>query len=172
MKGTIVKCLEELVKAKGGGEVWKAILAKAGLPTHSIFPTTAVVPDGDVLKLVGATAEVLKVSVQDAMDAFGEYWSTTYAPGIYSTYFERAKTTREFLLKLDEIHVAMTKSMAGAAPPHFKYEDQGPKHLVMHYSSPRGLVALMPGLVRGIAKFYKEKVTVRVEGNAVHILFG
>jgi hypothetical protein len=41
----------------------------------------------------------------------------------------------------------------------------------MHYSSPRGLVALMPGLIHGVAKFYKEKVSVRVDGNAVHISF-
>ena len=41
----------------------------------------------------------------------------------------------------------------------------------MHYSSPRGLVALMPGLIHGVAKFYREKVGVRVEGSAVHITF-
>jgi hypothetical protein len=171
MKGTIVKCLEDLVKAKGGVEPWKAILAKAGMPAHSIFTTSGVVADGDVLKLVGATAEVLKISAQAAMDAFGDYWSTTYAPAIYGVYFQRAKTARDFLLSLDEVHVAMTKSMAGAAPPRFKYEDKGPKHLVMHYSSPRGLVALMPGLIHGVAKLYKEKVTVRTEGNALHINF-
>lgn len=170
MKGTIVKCLEGLAKLKGGDAAWKAILNKAGVPDHTIFTTTTVVPDGDVLKMVGAAAEVLKVSVQQAMDAFGDHWSTTYAPKIYSVYFERAKSAKAFLLSLDDIHVAMTKTMAGAAPPRFRYEDKG-RELVMHYSSPRGLVALMPGLIHGVAKLYKEKVTVRTEGNTLHIVF-
>jgi Haem-NO-binding len=171
VKGTIVKCLEELVKSKPGGpEAWKAILTKAGLPASSLFTSTGVVPDAEVLKLVGATAEVLKVSAQAAMDAFGDHWSTTYAPKIYGVYFEKAKNTRELLLSMDTVHTVMTKT-AGATPPHFTYEDKGPKDLIMHYSSPRGLVALMPGLIAGVAKYYGEKVQVRTVGNALHIHF-
>ena len=169
MKGTIVKCLEELVKTKFGEDKWKAILAKAGMDSHAMFMVTAVVPDADVLKLVGATAEVLGIPVQAAMDAFGEHWSMTYAPKLYSVYFEKAKSARELLLNMDKVHIAITKS-AGATPPHFTYEEKG-KELIMHYQSPRGLVALMPGLIQGVAKYYKEKVQVRLEGNNVHITF-
>jgi hypothetical protein len=32
-------------------------------------------------------------------------------------------------------------------------------------------VALMPGLIHGVAKLYKEKVTVRTEGNSLYITF-
>jgi hypothetical protein len=170
MKGTIVKCLEELVKTKFGEDKWKAILAKAGMDSHAVFMVTAVVPDGDVLKLVGATAEVLGIPPQAAMDAFGEYWSLTYAPKMYSVYFDKAKSAREFLLNMDKVHITITKT-AGATPPHFTYEDKGPKELVMHYQSPRGLVALMPGLIQGVAKYYKEKVVVKLSGNALHITF-
>ncbi len=170
MKGTIVKCLEALAKSRGGDGAWKAVMEGAGMPAHTIITPTGTVADGDVLKLIGSAAKTLKVTAQAAMDAFGEYWSTIYAPGLYKVYFERAKSTKDFLLLLDDIHVVMTKSMAGAAPPRFRYEDKG-KELVMHYSSPRGLVALMPGLIHGVAKFYREKVGVRVEGSAVHITF-
>jgi hypothetical protein len=172
MKGTIVKCLEDMVKAGAdGAESWKTILSKAGMSPKAMFTSTGVVPDGDVLKLITSAAEVLKMHLGMAMDAFGDYWSTTYAPKTYSAYFARAKSAREFLLSLDQVHVAMTKSMEGAAPPRFRYEDKGPKDLVMHYASPRGMVALMPGLIQGVARFYKEKVTVRTEGNALHIHF-
>lgn len=41
----------------------------------------------------------------------------------------------------------------------------------MHYESFRGLVALMPGLIRGVGKYYKENLTVTVVGNAVHVQF-
>ncbi len=170
MKGTIVKCLEELVKQKAGPEVWKGILAKAGLPTSSMFTTTGVVPDADVLKLVGASAEALHVPVQGAMDAFGDHWSTTYAPKLYGVYFEKARSAKEFLLNLDNVHVLMTRT-AGASPPRFTYEDKGPKDLVMHYSSSRHLEQMMPGLIQGVAKYYHEKVSVRREGSSLHIHF-
>ena len=171
MKGTIVKCLEELVKTKFGEDKWKAILTKAGMDPKSVFMVTAVVPDADVLKLVGTTAEVLGVSATAAMDAFGEHWATVYAPKLYSVYFEKAKNAREFLLNLDKVHTVMTKT-AGATPPHFVYEQPSPNELVMHYKSPRGLVALMPGLIQGVAKFYKEKVAIKLSGDTIHLTFG
>jgi hypothetical protein len=41
----------------------------------------------------------------------------------------------------------------------------------MHYDSPRGLVALMPGLIRGVARYYRETLSVKVKANEVHITF-
>ncbi len=170
MKGTIVKCLEELVRSKFGEPKWKEILAKAGMPPTAIFMTTTVVADADVMKLIQATTAVLKITQEQAFEAFGEHWSTQYAPSIYGMYFDKAKNAREFLLNLDQVHVAMTKN-AGASPPRFKYEWKSEKHLVMTYASPRGLVALMPGLIRGVGKYYKERLDVSLTGNDVHIKF-
>jgi hypothetical protein len=48
----------------------------------------------------------------------------------------------------------MTKPVKFARPPRFGYEWQGEKHLIMHYESGRGLVAPMPGLIRGLGKYY------------------
>jgi hypothetical protein len=169
MKGTIVKCLEELVRTKHGDERWRAILAQCGMAPTTLFFTMSVVPDADVVKLLGATATVLDVTLEEAMDAFGDFWSTTYAPSIYGAYFKKAKGAKDFLLNLDHIHVAMTKT-AGASPPRFRYEWRGDNHLVMHYSSPRGLVALMPGLIRGVGRYFSEKLTVSVKANEVHIV--
>ena len=68
-------------------------------------------------------------------------------------------------------HEVMTKSIKLARPPRFRYEWKGDKLLIMHYDSSRRLVALMPGLIRGLGKYYKERLTVRVVGNAVHVRF-
>jgi hypothetical protein len=90
---------------------------------------------------------------------------------LYAVYFGKAKSTRELLLNLDQIHVAMTKSMKSAQPPRFRYEWKGDNDLVMHYDSNRGLVALMPGLIRGLGKYYKDAPQVKVHGNAVQVHF-
>jgi hypothetical protein len=170
MKGTIVKCLEELVRTTYGDDRWKAILSKSHLSPTTMFLTTAVVPDEQVVGLLQSTAAVLGMTLDQAMDAFGDFWSTTYAPSIYGAYFKKAKGAKDFLLNLDHVHVAMTKT-AGAAPPRFRYEWRGPRHLIMHYDSPRGLVALMPGLIRGVGRYFRETLTVTVKANEVHIVF-
>jgi hypothetical protein len=170
MKGTIVKCLEEMVTARFGVEKWKAILVKSGRPETAVFTTIEEVEDGEVLKMLGAASEVLGVTATEAMEAFGEHWSTIYAPSLYGVYFDKAKNTRELLLSVDQIHVAMTEK-AGAKPPRFTYGWKTERDLVMTYSSHRGLVALMPSLVRGVAKYYKEEVDVSLQGNDVRIKF-
>jgi Haem-NO-binding len=170
VKGTIVKCLEGLVKSKGGREAWQAVLTRAGMPENSLFMVAGVVPDADVMKLIAGTADVLKVSTQQAMDAFGEHWASVYAPQLYGVYYARASNAREFLLHMNDVHLSMTK-MAEASPPRFAFEETGPDQLVMTYSSPRGLAALMPSLVKGVAVHYKERVQTRLVGNALHITF-
>ncbi len=140
------------------------------MPPTTFFVTTSVVPDEEVLKLLRSTASVLGITLDEAMDVFGDFWSTTYAPSIYGAYYKKAKSAREFLLNLDHVHVAMTKT-AGASPPRFRYEWRKDNHLVMHYGSPRGLVALMPGLIRGVGRYFRENLTVTVTANEVHIVF-
>lgn len=171
MKGTIVKCVEELVGTKFGQSKWKECLKKAGLSEGKIYTTMDDVADAEVMQIVNSVPAVSGLSMDQVMDAFGDYWVTVYAPSIYKVYFDKAKNAREFLLNLDQVHTAMTKSIKSANPPHFKYEWKGDKHLIMHYNSGRGLVGLMPGLVRGVAKYYKETLKVHTEGNAVHIQF-
>jgi hypothetical protein len=34
------------------------------------------------------------------------------------------------------------------------------------------MVAFMPGLISGLNKYYKDKASTRVTGNAVHVNFG
>ena len=171
MKGTVVKCMEELVSEKFGAAKWKECLKRAGLPESKFYSSLEDVADGEVMALIKGVGEAAGLSGAQVMAAFGEHWSTVYAPRVYKVYFDAAKSTREFLLKLDEVHVTMTRSLKSARPPRFTYEWQGDKHLVMHYASERGLVALMPGLIAGLGKYYKDHPSVRLAGNAVHVQF-
>ncbi len=171
MKGTIVRCLQELVEAKGGRAAWGTTLAGAGFSGETYFGTLDDVDDAVVIKLIGSSAEALKITTQQAMDAFGEHWAFAYAPSIYGVYYDKCANARDFLLSLASIHVKMTATMANASPPRFTYDDSSTDALVMTYASKRGLVALMPGLVRGVGRYYKEQVHVSVSGSEVSIRF-
>ena len=171
MKGTIVVCLQELVQKRFGPQKWQESLRRIGVSEMRIFSTVEDVSDARALALTDAVADVTGIPVEQLMDLFGEYWSNQYAPRIYRPYYEKAPCARDLLLNLDHIHTAMTNSMSGAGPPRFKYEWKADKLLVMHYESKRGLVAMMPGLVRGVGRYYGEKLIVSVSGNAVTIQF-
>jgi hypothetical protein len=171
MKGTIVNCLEEFVTRKFGAEKWKESLERAGIPGSRIVTLLGDVDEAEFVRMMEGVVEVTSQSMEQTMEGFGEHWSVVYAPRVYAAYFSTAKSARELLLNLDHIHDVMTKSMKAARPPRFRYGWQGEKHLIMHYESRRGLVALMPGLIRGVGKYFKEKLSVETIGNAVHVRF-
>ena len=171
MKGTILNCLEELVTQKFSTEQWKLVLKIAEVPESRIYGTFEDVPDSEMYSLLKAVSAALDLPPDGVMEAFGEYWSTVYAPRVYQAYYAGAKNSREFLLHLDDIHTIMTRSLKSARPPRFRYEWRGDNYLILHYESERRLVALMPGLVRGVGKFYGECLNVHTVGDAVHIQF-
>jgi hypothetical protein len=171
MKGTIVKCLEELVIKRFGVEKWRESLRKAGLSEWKNFTMLGDVDEAEFMRIMEGVASAASLSMEQTMEEFGEHWSTVYAPNVYRAYFSTAKSARELLLHLDHIHDVMTKSMKSARPPRFRYEWKGDKHLIMHYESKRGLVILMPGLIRGLGKHFHERLVVSTVGNAVHVEF-
>ncbi len=171
MKGTILVCLKELVESKFGKPAWDQAVAEAGAAGQH-FLASADVPDARVLKLLAELSKVTKVPAQGLMDAFGDYWANDYAPRIYAAYFRQHRTAMDFLLGVDALHDAMTKSMPNAHPPHFTYERKGEKSLLMTYRSPRGLGAMVPGLVNGIARHYGTRCTVKaLAGDRFEVTF-
>jgi len=171
MKGTILNCLEELVTRKFGAAQWRSTLRMAGQPDSRIYGTFEDVPENEVHVLLNAVSATVNLTLQEVMELFGDYWSTVYAPRVYAAYFVGSRNAREFLLNLDNVHTALTRSQKSARPPRFRYEWHGNNHLIMHYESSRGLVALMGGLVRGVGKHFGESLTVTILGNAVHVQF-
>jgi hypothetical protein len=171
MKGTIVMCMEELVTTKFGAAKWKEALGNAGIPESRTFTTFCDVDENEIMRIMRGIAGAVCLSLEQTMEEFGEYWSTVYGPKVYRAYFSGATSARELLLNLDHIHEVMTKSVRFARPPRFLYEWKGDNLLIMHYESFRGLVALMPGLIRGVGKHFIENLTVSVVGNAVHVQF-
>jgi hypothetical protein len=172
MKGIIVDCLACLVKERFGQAQWERILGLAGVKPGKIFFATEDVPDRAALQIIDKTCSVLGLDRQQAADAFGDYWVNTFAPKIYMIHFSKATTAREFLLRMDDVHQSVTRKMANARPPRFEYEWKTEKLLVMTYKSDRGLVELVVGLVRGVAKYYGEDLRVsRLNDYQVQVAF-
>lgn len=172
MKGTIVKCLEELVKEKFGPEKWKEIAEVSGTPLDkAIIMPVADFDDNTVIQVVQATCKVLGITLEQAADAFGDYWMTVYAPRCYPSFLQQP-STREFLLRMDDVHQQMTRAMKNARPPRFVFEWKDDRTLVVHYQSTRGLIDFAVGLCRGAGHYFKEDIAVtKLSDSEVQVVF-
>jgi len=172
MKGTVVKCLEEMVCSKFGKDKWQISLEKAGVKKNTLFLPTSNIDDSQVIEIVGAVCSTLNITLVQAADAFGDYWINVYCQKMYRPYFRRYKTTQDFLLALNEIHVEITEVMDNAKPPKFTYQWQNDKTLIMHYKSHRGLIDFAMGSVKGIAKYYGENLNItKISSDKLKIIF-
>lgn len=97
--------------------------------------------------------------------AFGNYWVNNYALKHYSSYYDRSKSAREFLLNMDNVYVVMTRNIQNARPPRFKYEWENDKVLNIEYISSRGLIDILIGLVKGVATYFNEDILVKKTAN-------
>ena len=174
MKGTIIVCLKDMLIEQNGLSLdgWKDMLLAAGMDRNRVILLSTDVDDGHALALFGEAQKRYFNSHEELADAYGNFWSVIYAPRIYTAVYKGVKTARQFLLKLDQVHVQVTETMENARPPRFRYEEKENGELVVHYISPRGLVHLYAGLARGIGNYFGEKLDVRVlDASRVSILF-
>ena len=173
MKAVIAICLGELIIEKFGKDKWKDALEGAGLDRNTVFLATEDVDDNACLEVVGSVCKVLNITLEQAADAFGEYWVNTYAPKIYKGYYRFfGKTAKDFILAMDKVHVMATKDIQNALPPRFEYEWTDDKTLIMKYKSHRHLIAFLIGLIRGIGKYYDENLEVtKIDETHVKIVF-
>ena len=172
MKGVIVIALKEMVVKNFGESIWNDVLLKAGITLEPMLMITSNVDEQVVLRIISSLCELLEITLEQAAEAFGDYWVNVYSQRIYGTFYRTAKTSKDFLLKLDSVHIAMTKDIDDANPPRFEYEWTDGKTLIMKYKSERGLIDIAIGLIKGVGKYYKENLKINKLGNdKVEIVF-
>lgn len=172
MKGVIMVCLSQLVQEKFGTEKWQEILRRSGMDTHKRFIATEDVADGDAMGMLQNTCQVLGITLEQAAEAFGDYWVNTYAPKVYGIYYKDAQSAKDFLLKMDDVHVKATKTLQDARPPRFEYEWADDRTLIMTYKSHRGLIDICMGLVKGVGKHFNEDLKVtKLSDDKIKVVF-
>ena len=164
--------MQELVVEKFGKDEWEQSLADAGLSKRMTILASSDVDDAVVMKVIEAVCRNLQVTLEQAAEAFGEYWICVYSQRLYGHYYAKHSTARSFLMDTSSVHAALTKKMKDARPPRFQYEEKDDRTLIMHYESHRGLIDFVVGLAKGVGIFYKENLKVTKQGkDRVQIVF-
>ena len=176
MKGTITRCVKELVENRFGEDKWNEIMDHAGVDfamrQRLSYPTTDI-DDGVAVEVLKSTADVLGLTAEQVADAFGEYWCCEYAPKMYASILARFDSAREMILGMDKVHVQMTEQIENARPPRFQYDWENENTLIVSYKSFRNLIDVYRGLVLGVGKYFNEPLTARkLDNTRVEIVFG
>ena len=172
MKGVIAVCLADLIKEKFGKDKWEEALEHAGLPKATFFMPSTNIEDEVILKVIDSVCHVLNITLEEAADAFGEYWVNTYAPKVYKVYYRSKDSAREFLLNMDKVHKTVTETIPDAHPPRFEYQTIDNNTLIMKYISSRELIVFLIGLIKGVGKYYNEELTItQIGSDKVKIVF-
>ncbi|MBU1167625.1 heme NO-binding domain-containing protein [Patescibacteria group bacterium] len=172
MKGVIVDCVHNMVVDKYGQEKWDTILEEAGIEKGEVLLVTDDIEDQKVMRLFQGIGKNLQMDFDQIAEVFGDYWINSYTSKNYPMYYRGINSTKDFLLNMDKVHQAATKSIPNAKPPRFDYNWKQDNVLAMHYKSERGLIDLMIGVIKGVAKYYQETIDIKkIDETEVEITF-
>ncbi len=159
MMGVIINSFIEFVNAKGSNAARKELETLVG---NQQFLATQNYPDELVFDVISKVAAAEGKSADDILVEFGKFFVTVFASKNYATLFAMQPDAKSFLLSLDTVHQAASRSLSEeATPPTFDYEEEDtPNKLVMKYSSSRKLCSLVKGLIQGVAERYGETVSI------------
>lgn len=179
MLGWINDCIESLVVEKFGVDAWHAVKDAAGceVPDKGFYKLESYT-DKSTLDLVAAAASITGMSVDDVLDAFGQYFvHYIRGEGYASLMCCQGSTLRDWMTNINEIHGHLqTTFPKKMTMPQFwcvdaKSEDGSDDgSLILHYYSTRGklLAPVASGIVCEVAKyqfgFEIDMVKIRTQG--------
>jgi hypothetical protein len=153
-----------MVKEKFGEDKWHEILKLSGIDTtenYSKFMRGMDIEDSKVFDVIKSTCRVLQINLEQAADAFGEYWTCVYAPKIYKSYYGKYHNARDFIMGMDYIHAEVTRNIENAHPPRFDIEELDNNRIKVHYKSQRKMIDFYIGLAKGIGKYFNTPIEVK-----------
>lgn len=161
MYGLVNKALQDFVTKGFGADKWEAIRLKAGVK-ETAFVSMESYPDDITYKLAGSASEVLGITLDQALEAFGEYWVLYTAQEGYGDMLKMCgNNLKEFLMNLDHLHARIRLSFPQLKPPTLKCSNVEDRSLHLHYHSDRpGLTAMVVGLVKGLGKRFSTPLEI------------
>ncbi|MDO4753593.1 MAG: heme NO-binding domain-containing protein [Bacillota bacterium] len=158
MKGTVVSSWMISCRHLYGDRVVDAALEKYGFDRNYVFSPLEDVPDTaarGMIDFIGAEMGVDKAQIWGKM---GEENIVTFSRN-YSGFFRQENAYR-FLKSMNDVHEIVMKRFKGATPPILDMEIISPREAMFIYRSKRGMGDYLAGLLRGVAKHFKEDIKV------------
>jgi predicted hydrocarbon binding protein len=160
MYGLVNAAFRELVISRHGSNRWEEIRQKIGIDSDE-FARMEPYPDALTYQMVKCGADVIGVTQEELLAAFGEFW-VAYTDREYRALFEFAgDSLADFLLGLDELHERVGRNFPKLKPPSFRFDVIDRNTMRMHYLTSRaGLCPFVGGLLRGLSSRFQTPLDV------------
>lgn len=161
MYGLVNRAIQDMVCHHYSMETWETIKKKAEV-TIDAFVSMDSYPDDVTHRLVMAASQVLELSPQEILRAFGEHWVLYTAQEGYGEMMDMAgEDLPEFLQNLDQLHARVGVSFPQLQPPSFHCTEVSSTSLNLHYRSHRrGLAPMVMGLLQGLSHRFAAAIEV------------
>ncbi|MEO6859988.1 MAG: heme NO-binding domain-containing protein [Microcoleus sp.] len=169
MYGLVNKAIEEMVCSRFGEETWETIKEKADVEID-VFMTMDAYPDDLTHRLVHSASEVLGMSADDILQAFGEYWVIYTASEGYAQILDMAgDNLPDFLANLDNLHARVGLNFPQLQPPSFQCTEHSKNSMELHYCSHRqGFAPMVKGLLKGLACRFQTEIEIEQTSDRTH----
>ena len=159
MHGIIHLELQNFVVGNYGAGAWQTLLERAGL-ANQIFTPLNTYPDEQIVGLVSAAEALTGISATNLLEAFGEFLVPRYL-ALYGKLLKPEWRTLDVIDSTEQtIHRVVRLREPGALPPKLRTERKSPTEVLLTYDSARKLCAVARGIARGLAKHFKEALTI------------
>ena len=175
MYGIVNRAIQDLITENFGASEWEAVKERSGIDID-YFLSNEPYDDAITYKLAGAASDVLGLTVDQVLFAFGEWWILKTGKEKYGGLMEAGgKNLREFLVNLPQFHNRIMLMYPKLTPPEFQVSEAMDNSIQVHYHSKReGLQQFVQCLLSGLAKMYNTDASIellqsRAEGNTHEI---
>ncbi len=160
MKGTVVSTWIDSSRKMFGNDLVDKALIKYGIDTNHTFNPLEDVADEVAIGIVNEIGdragkiqkEIWNIIGQENIIRFSERY-----PGLF-----RHKNVYQFLKSMNDVHVIVVKRIKGSVPPALDVRQVSPKEIELTYSSKRGMVNYLEGLIKGLGNYYDEDLKVEL----------
>lgn len=163
MYGIVNQAIEDLVIENFGEEKWDKIKERSGVDVD-FFISNEPYDDSITYKLAKAASEELGITVDEVLNAFGEWWILKTGKEKYGGLMEAGgNNLKEFLNNLPIFHNRIMLIYPKLTPPEFKVSNREENSIHVHYFSARaGLQEFVRGLLSGLGKMYNTPVQIEL----------
>jgi len=160
MHGIVLSALKDFVEEQAGAEAWNHLLAEANLTGKAYRPIQEY-PDDEAADLFAAASRKTSLPLDSLLEAFGEFLTPTLMR-LYGHLARPEWRCLEFIEHAEHaIHKVVRVNISGARPPVLAVSRLGPNEISVDYSSHRKMCGLAKGIVRGVARHYRETIDLQ-----------
>lgn len=167
MLGVIFFLLQNRTEKHLGASSWGRIVALANLPAKAYSPV-AEYPDSEAMALMAAASQLAGKPLGDFLEEFGEALAPDLLamhPGLVRPEWK----TADLIMNAEEImHAVVRRRNPAAKPPVLRCARYSDNEVQLVYASQRKLCQIAKGIIRAVARHYREEVSITDE--ALHEL--